>query len=219
MRCCRYRLQRSILGPPASASLQHPLGHSAKPHAEPVALQAVDGMSDPFSFNGGVFPGTGGTCVMSAIVDNCVLNVSFAPTILGSFSTIVNIVYESTGQQRVLNLVFERRRRAGRYHSRRWSFIDHRGPTPVLADGTSMSSVVVTLRDADDRPVPGLTSELDVTGTGNLITPCTVSDGAGPLELRRELDARRGQGDLGGEAPSSASRKRHHNARHRSSVR
>jgi len=35
---------------------------------------------------------------MSAIVDNCVLNVSFAPTDLGSFSTIVNIVYESTGQ-------------------------------------------------------------------------------------------------------------------------
>lgn len=54
----------------------------------------ASGLSTPFSFKGGTFPGTGGTCgsTLNATA-NCTVVVSFSPSTTGSFSANLNFAY------------------------------------------------------------------------------------------------------------------------------
>jgi len=52
------------------------------------------GMSAPFGFKGGTYPGTGGTCSLSlAASDTCTIVVTFTPTSIGGFSGTITMAY------------------------------------------------------------------------------------------------------------------------------
>jgi hypothetical protein len=53
------------------------------------------------------------------------------------------------------------------------------GTTPVLANGVAASAITVTLRDASNNPVPGVTPTFSATGTNNTYGACSVTDAAG----------------------------------------
>ncbi|HEY3449447.1 MAG TPA: choice-of-anchor D domain-containing protein [Myxococcales bacterium] len=53
---------------------------------------AVDPLASGFSFKGGAFPGTGGTCA-SAISASCTLVITFAPSKAGTVSTALKLSY------------------------------------------------------------------------------------------------------------------------------
>lgn len=53
------------------------------------------------------------------------------------------------------------------------------GTGPVVADNTATSTVTVTLRDASNNPVAGLTPTFSTTGTGNTQTACSVTNASG----------------------------------------
>ncbi len=55
---------------------------------------AASGLASPFSFLGGAYPGTGGTCALTlAAGANCTLVVDFSPTATGALSGVINIDY------------------------------------------------------------------------------------------------------------------------------
>lgn len=52
------------------------------------------GLAAPFSFSGGAYPGTGGTCALTvAAAASCTIVVQFAPVIVGIFSDTINMDY------------------------------------------------------------------------------------------------------------------------------
>lgn len=52
------------------------------------------GLAAPFSFKGGTYPGTGGTCTTSlAAAGSCTIVVTFLPTVDGSYSDMVELNY------------------------------------------------------------------------------------------------------------------------------
>ncbi|MES2528635.1 MAG: Ig-like domain-containing protein [Bdellovibrionota bacterium] len=55
------------------------------------------------------------------------------------------------------------------------------GTGPVLADGTTDSTVTITLRDGNNNPVPGIEPGFDGTdtGSGNTYDTCSLSDAGG----------------------------------------
>lgn len=53
------------------------------------------------------------------------------------------------------------------------------GSSPVLADGMADSTVTISLRDANNNPVAGITPNFDATGTGNTYDSCSISDAGG----------------------------------------
>lgn len=61
-----------------------------------AATSAVGGgLSAPFSYSGGVFPGTGGTCSSAIEGDStCTIVVDFSPTTTGIQSDLVELTYE-----------------------------------------------------------------------------------------------------------------------------
>lgn len=50
------------------------------------------------------------------------------------------------------------------------------GTGPVVANGVATSTVTVTLRDASNNPVPGLTPTFGTTGTNNTLSACSATD-------------------------------------------
>ena len=63
-----------------------------------VAASAINGsgLSAPFAFKGGTFPGTGGTCTTAlAITNSCTIVVSFSPTAVATSSGSVAINYNN----------------------------------------------------------------------------------------------------------------------------
>ncbi len=59
-----------------------------------ATLISDSGLTPPFSFTGGAFPGTGGTCVTSLAANaSCTLAISFSPTAAGSFTDILTLSY------------------------------------------------------------------------------------------------------------------------------
>ena len=67
----------------------------------PAATIAITGLSAPFTFKGGTFPGTGGTCTATlAPAANCTVNVTFAPTVTGlQTTTMAAAYYDGAGNQ------------------------------------------------------------------------------------------------------------------------
>jgi hypothetical protein len=60
------------------------------------AISAVP-LSPPFTFKGGSYPGTGGTCVSSiAPSASCTIVVTFGPSTTGSYSGAITINYNDT---------------------------------------------------------------------------------------------------------------------------
>ncbi len=55
------------------------------------------------------------------------------------------------------------------------------GTGPVLADGSTDSTITITLRDANNNPVPGIDPSFDATntGAGNTYDVCSTSDAGG----------------------------------------
>ncbi|HMN68444.1 MAG TPA: choice-of-anchor D domain-containing protein, partial [Bdellovibrionales bacterium] len=54
------------------------------------------GLAAPFSFKGGTFPGTGGTCASSLVpAANCTVVVTYAPTAAGSYTNTLRIDYSN----------------------------------------------------------------------------------------------------------------------------
>jgi adhesin/invasin len=53
------------------------------------------------------------------------------------------------------------------------------GTSPVVADGVATSTVTVTLNDANNNPVEGLTPTFAVTGTNNTLAACSATDVTG----------------------------------------
>lgn len=53
------------------------------------------------------------------------------------------------------------------------------GTGPVVADNTATSTVTITLRDASNNPVAGLTPTFTTSGTGNTQTACSATDASG----------------------------------------
>ncbi len=51
------------------------------------------GLADPFTFKGGTYPGTGGTCGATIAVGTCTIVVNFSPSIVSSFSDTIVIGY------------------------------------------------------------------------------------------------------------------------------
>ncbi len=54
------------------------------------------GLVAPFSFKGGAYPGTGGSCTASLLVGSCTIVVSFRPTVSGAASGTIQIVYNNS---------------------------------------------------------------------------------------------------------------------------
>jgi len=50
---------------------------------------------------------------------------------------------------------------------------------PVVADGTSVSTVSILLQDLNQNPVTGVTPTLSVSGTGNSVSACSATDATG----------------------------------------
>jgi len=62
-------------------------------------------LSSPFSYKGGTYPGTGGTCGGSlGIGSSCLIVVNFSPTVGGTFSDTVRISYENGSTVQVASL-------------------------------------------------------------------------------------------------------------------
>ena len=60
----------------------------------PVTAMAGGGLSAPFSFKGGTYPGTGGTCVATLNAgDTCTVVVTYNPTVAGTLSSTIQINY------------------------------------------------------------------------------------------------------------------------------
>lgn len=53
------------------------------------------------------------------------------------------------------------------------------GTGPVVANGVATSTVTVTLRDATNNPVPGLTPTFGTTGTNNTLSACSATNASG----------------------------------------
>lgn len=53
------------------------------------------GLSAPFNYKGGSFPGTGGTCTTTLSSGNCTIVVTFSPTTLGTFSGSMTLRYNN----------------------------------------------------------------------------------------------------------------------------
>jgi len=52
------------------------------------------GLASPFAFNGGAFPGVGGTCASTlAAGSNCTIDVSYSPTVTGLSSDTIEVHY------------------------------------------------------------------------------------------------------------------------------
>ncbi|MBT3980471.1 MAG: choice-of-anchor D domain-containing protein [Bacteriovoracaceae bacterium] len=62
----------------------------------------------PFSYKGGTFPGTGGTCAASlASGDSCTIILTFTPPVNGAFSNTVTFQYQSLGQTVTSDLILQ----------------------------------------------------------------------------------------------------------------
>ncbi|MCB0367758.1 MAG: choice-of-anchor D domain-containing protein, partial [Bdellovibrionales bacterium] len=62
----------------------------------PATGMAGTGLAAPYTFKGGGYPGTGGTCgVTLANGSNCTIIVTFAPTVTGTFNDTVQIDYNN----------------------------------------------------------------------------------------------------------------------------
>ncbi|MBL7544384.1 MAG: hypothetical protein JNL11_11255 [Bdellovibrionaceae bacterium] len=56
--------------------------------------------------------------------------------------------------------------------------------SPNVADGINPAIVTLHLKTEDDKPVTGLQMGLQVSGSGNIIVPCTPSDNLGQSECQ-----------------------------------
>ncbi len=150
-----------------------------------VRSLTVESIDTPFGIAGGVFPGARGTCPSGVITAPCDIDFQFAPTELGTFTGVLTFRYESGGRVHRASVALSGQGAAiGTVPDAVRSSVS--GTTPVLADGIEASHVVVILHDAEDRPVPGFTPTITLSGGANVIEPCTVGDGAG----RSECEAR-----------------------------
>ena len=69
-----------------------------------VALAPTGSLSSPYSFTGGAFPGSGGTCGNSLSAGaNCTVSVSFAPTGTGTFNGTLSLGYSDPGSPQVVS--------------------------------------------------------------------------------------------------------------------
>lgn len=60
----------------------------------PTTSMSGSGLADPFSFKGGTYPGTGGTCGATLNNgDSCTVVVNFAPSVAGTFNDTMNIQF------------------------------------------------------------------------------------------------------------------------------
>ena len=58
-----------------------------------AASASGSGLSLPFKFKGGSYPGTGGTCGTTIVVGTCTVVVEYNPTVTGSHSDTFNLDY------------------------------------------------------------------------------------------------------------------------------
>lgn len=73
----------------------------------PAKILNTSFLSSPFSYPGGSFPGSGGTCGVDVNVgDTCTFQVSFAPGTVGSFSSTVVVQYNNSYQTAMYSLNF-----------------------------------------------------------------------------------------------------------------
>lgn len=59
----------------------------------PATGISITGMSAPFAYLGGTFPGTGGTCTTTLAAGSCTIVIRFAPTLIGNYTRNININY------------------------------------------------------------------------------------------------------------------------------
>ncbi len=62
----------------------------------PASSLGFSTLTSPFSYTGGTFPGTGGTCGSSLSSGSCTIKVSYSPTSYGSHSLITAITYNDS---------------------------------------------------------------------------------------------------------------------------
>ncbi len=62
----------------------------------PATALTFNGLSSPFNYTGGSFPGTGGTCGTSLSSGSCTIKVSYSPTTYGSNTLNTTITYNDS---------------------------------------------------------------------------------------------------------------------------
>ena len=65
----------------------------------------VTGLSAPFQFKGGSYPGTGGTCARVLDSGSCTIVIQYAPTSTGSFSQTMTLNYFGEGEYKTFTRV------------------------------------------------------------------------------------------------------------------
>lgn len=69
-----------------------------------ATAMSVSGLSLPYKFKGGTYPGTGGTCARTiAAESSCTLYVEFSPTAVGSFNDVFQARYFDSKKNQTLN--------------------------------------------------------------------------------------------------------------------
>ena len=67
------------------------------------------------------------------------------------------------------------------------------GTSPVLADGVATSTVTITLKDAFNNPVSGVSPTFSATGSSNSLRRVLVEQRLGRLDLHAHVDQGRDQ--------------------------
>lgn len=122
----------------------------------PATAMTGSGLSGPFYFKGGVYPGIGGTCPATLSAGTCTMVVTFLPTGTGAVSQTINLGYNDGA-------------------------VNQNATRPVTGTGTTPATLTISDGPAYDfgTQVPGSTNEhiFTVIYTGG--APATAMNGIG----------------------------------------